>query len=49
MPFLIVPYSPFQKKQKNKNKKKQKKKQQQQQQQHWNLDIIGYWVMGAGC
>ena len=48
MPFLIVPYSPFQKKQKNKNKKKQKKKQQQQQ-QHWNLDIIGYWVMGAGC
>ena len=48
MPFLIVPYSPFQKKQKNKNKKKQKK-QQQQQQQHWNLDIIGYWVMGAGC
>ena len=48
MPFLIVPYSPFQKKQKNKNKKKQKKKKQQQQ-QHWNLDIIGYWVMGAGC
>ena len=48
MPFLIVPYSPFQKKQKNKNKKKQKQKKQQQQ-QHWNLDIIGYWVMGAGC
>ena len=48
MPFLIVPYSPFQKKQKNKNKKKTTKKKQQQQ-QHWNLDIIGYWVMGAGC
>ena len=47
MPFLIVPYSPFQKKKTKKNKKKQKKKQQQQQ--HWNLDIIGYWVMGAGC
>ena len=32
LPFLIVPYSPFQKKMKQ-----------------WNLDIIGYWVIGAGC
>ena len=47
MPFLIVPYSPFQKKTKKQKQKKTKKKQQQQQ--HWNLDIIGYWVMGAGC
>ena len=31
IPFLIVLYSPFQKKQ-----------------QHWNLDIFGYWVIGAG-
>ena len=30
VPFLIVPYSPFQ-------KKKKKKKIE-----HWNLDIIGY-------
>ena len=32
LPFLTVPYLPFQ-------KKKQVK--------HWNLDITGYWVIGA--
>ena len=31
LPFLIVPYTPFQKK------------------KHWNLEIIVYWVNGAGC
>ena len=28
-------------------KKKQKKLQQQQQ--HWNLEIIGDWVLGSVC
>ena len=31
LPFLNLPYSPFQKK------------------NHWNTDIIGYSVIGAGC
>ena len=31
LPFLILPYSPFQK------------------MKPWNLDIIGYWVIEAGC